>query len=94
MQMPKNLGCSRPGRATVDVRMIYISADPFISPRDFSFRRPMRRGICREFQAFAASLAAAAHKKRGVSELIIAQQRAIFGVNYKNRRRRGRGERA
>jgi hypothetical protein len=78
MQLPKHLGCSRPGRRASrrssrraaplymtqnGPRVIYISADLFISPRDFSFRRPVRCGICREFQAFAASVAAAAHKK-------------------------------
>jgi hypothetical protein len=44
--------------------VIYISADLFISPRVFSFRQPVRRGVCREFQAFAARRFAAAREKR------------------------------
>jgi hypothetical protein len=73
--------------------VIYISADLFISPRDFSFRRPVFCCIRREFQAIAARGAAAAGKKEGVSELIAAQSGAILEPNYKNRRRDGRGER-
>jgi hypothetical protein len=68
-------------------RVIYISADLFISPRVFSFRRPVRCGICREFQAFAARRFGAARKKGGVSGVIGAQLRATLGVNYKKRRR-------
>jgi hypothetical protein len=74
--------------------VIYISADLFISPRVFSFRLPVHCGICREFQAFAASRATATHKKGGVSGLVGAQYRPVSGLNYKNRRRGGRGESA
>jgi hypothetical protein len=68
-------------------RVIYISADLFISRRVFSFRRPVHFGVCREFQAFAARRFAAARKKGGISGPIVAQSRAILGPNYKNRRR-------
>ena len=87
------------GRRPLDMtpngpRVIYISADLFISPRNFSFPRPLRCGICREFQAFAARRPAAARKKGAFQSLLWGSRGPFLRLNYKSRRRDGRGERA
>jgi hypothetical protein len=56
------------------LRVIYISADLFISPRDFSFPQPLRCGVCREFQAFAARCFAAAIKKGAFQSLLLGNR--------------------